>query len=598
MPGRFKINSDLSLAGFLSVFCLAFFSFWWNSVLPPSVGGELFYLESHARGVLPYRDYFQNVPPGCNFLALWGGALFGARMAPFLALGVAIRVASAVCLFLLLRRAFRPTTAAFAAAVTLVYSSIDRADHPLFYNHIAAALAVFAATSMYEALARRGALAAGLAALGGVCLSFGVLIKHTVGVASTLCLVTLFCIVLLRRGALRAALAPGLGLLVGLTAPMIGLWIWLSDNGLTALFWEQLFHSGPAAKGGLAAFFRPVVAALDFGQFGAPALVGLLALVAGAAYLRAARSEAPGLAGSTPLLVGGLALMAAMLAGFHMESWTVHSGFLALCYLVLYTTGLLSAHALYRLFREPDSEGAVPVAFCAAAGFSVAYSLSISWPAFEMMLFPGLALLLCMVLDRPAEQPLRAQVSAVVVSLCLLLLGYACWQKATYPYSWGRWIEPPVRFATVEPKVQQLGGMVLSPTTARFYEWVVKLVQDHSKETDRIYVYPNMGNLYGLTRRMPSTFLASHWVDITPDDIAVKDAGRLLASPPAVMIIHDDAPGELEREETLFRGGRTSGTRAIKAAMSRLKKTRFVIKGSYPVYGSRTPIEVWVRKGR
>jgi len=594
-----KINSVSTQAGFLAVFSLAFFSFWWNSIFPPSIGGELLHFELHSRGQLPYRDFFQNVPPGCNFIGIAMGSLFGGKFLPFLALGVLIRTAATVCCFLLLRRAFRPTTAVFAAAVTLVVSSIDRADHPAFYNHLAGACVLFAATALTEALLRRKAWAGVLlAAVAGVFLGCSVLIKHTVGVAATLCLLFLLVLSLIRgKGGFRRY-ELGLGALAGLAVPLGGLWYWLGENGLTALFWEQLFHTGPASKGGLSAFSRPLVSAVQHPQFGAPALAGALALVAAVIILRVRRADTEAATPSSTVvpLCGGLALVAMLLVGFHVHAWSIHSIYLSLCYLVLLATALLSLRGIRDLYRAPLDDTATPVAFASAAGFSVAYSFSISWPAFEMMLFPGLALLICIILDRPADRPLQGQVRAVVFTFCLALLGFACWQKATYPYSWGRWMEPAVRFAMVEPKVEQLRGFVLSPTTARFWEWAVESANKYTKPTDKIYAYPNLPAVYAITRRMPCTFLSSHWVDITPDDVAISDAKLLLSSPPAMMFIHDDAAGELEREETLFRGGRTSGTRAIRAALARLKKTRFVFKGKFPVYGSYTPIEIWVRR--
>jgi hypothetical protein len=216
----------------------------------------------------------------------------------------------------------------------------------------------------------------------------------------------------------------------------------------------------------------------------------------------------------------------------------------------------------------------------AAVGFACAYALSISWPAFEVMIFPGAALLIALALDWGGPSRISSLVRGIAVTLLLVLVASATARKHATPYYWGRWTEPPLESSMVEPKAPELRGFVLSPWTASFFDGISEDVRANSKPEDRILVYPNMPMLYALSERFPATFATMHWVDVCPDFVADADAQQLLRSPPAVIVLHPDLPEEIATEEMLFRDGRQSGVRNVLIALESLSPRYQVMRGN------------------
>jgi hypothetical protein len=230
-----------------------------------------------------------------------------------------------------------------------------------------------------------------------------------------------------------------------------------------------------------------------------------------------------------------------------------------------------------------------------ALGFATAFSLAISWPVFEVMLFPGLAVPLALLLERTQGATIRRFVYPPVLLCCLLLAGLAGWRKSMYPDSWGRWAEPPIAYSQVPATLPPLRGFVLSRPTEQFYQVVAGLIMANSGPEDRLFVYPNMPIFYGLTGRLPATRALAHWIDTCPDYLAVQDAERLLRNPPKVMVIHPDRPDEFTYMENLFRGGHPSGLRTLLATVETLLP-QYDRVGILPVPGSSRAVFVFVRK--
>jgi 4-amino-4-deoxy-L-arabinose transferase-like glycosyltransferase len=251
---------------------------------------------------------------------------------------------------------------------------------------------------------------------------------------------------------------------------------------------------------------------------------------------------------------------------------------------VLWSLAKLAAPRLGRI--DPD------LALLAVLGFGCAYSLSMSWPAFEAMVFPGAALLIALALEKGGPDRSTPWIRGAVVGLVLVLVTTAAARKHAVPFYWGRWVEPPLEASTVQPKAPELRGFLLSSVTAGFFDGVSETVKAHSRPEDRILVYPNMPILYALAQRLPATFALTHWVDVCPDFVAAADAQRLLSRPPAVIVLHPDLPVEIVTEERLFRNGERSDVREVLAALEALSQ-RYQVVGVYPVPGHPIPIQVW-----
>ncbi|MEZ4405370.1 MAG: hypothetical protein R3A52_02585 [Polyangiales bacterium] len=228
----------------------------------PTAGGELFWMSPFARDLLPYRDYFYQAPPGLVLIARALGAVFGAKLIAAYAFGVALAVTATALTYDLLARAHRPSAAALGAVSALVLASVDGADTPFYYNHLAVSFVVVGAWALVRCVDRDEAPPLGLAALGGASLALAGGIKQTVmlGVVATAAAVLALCAGRHdRRATLRVALAATAGA-VAVALILVG---WMAAHGLIAAFLDQSLVRGPSAKGGLfTSLARPVSMAL------------------------------------------------------------------------------------------------------------------------------------------------------------------------------------------------------------------------------------------------------------------------------------------------------------------------------------------------
>jgi hypothetical protein len=128
----------------------------------------------------------------------------------------------------------------------------------------------------------------------------------------------------------------------------------------------------------------------------------------------------------------------------------------------------------------------------------------------------------------------------------------------------------------------------------KFVDSTVRIIQENSAPTDTIFTYPEFSIFYSLAHRMPATFSGSHNLDLFPDAFARKEAARLLAHPPAVIIYGSESDIFLIGQEVLWRNGMPSGQRAILAAINSLK-VRYRLAGKFQPYGRSGYWYVYVR---
>src|SRR5262249_48058671 len=145
-------------------------------------------------------------------------------------------------------------------------------------------------------------------------------------------------------------------------------------------FVDTVFLRGTQAKGTPAAtLLRPLVLTATQADLHAPAALALAILAA--ALLFRARAVRDLVERTEPLLAPAALAAAALAAVSGLLGPDSRLLGLAGCYLAL--IGNLAV-AVQRLVRRP-SRRAIQVGLLAALGFGSAYSLAISWPAFEVM---------------------------------------------------------------------------------------------------------------------------------------------------------------------------------------------------------------------
>jgi hypothetical protein len=575
----------------LSVVALVALGFglaFWNTSLSPSAGGELIAMVPSTRDLLPYRDFFYQAPPGLVILARFIGAVAGPYLIAAYAVGVALRVAATCALFDLLTRVHRPRSAALGAAASVVLSSVDTADTPFYYNHIAVSLVVLGAWALARSLASRRE--AGWALAAGVFYAAGVIIKQTVAVAAVASVVGMLLWVGVarpRRTLLRAAglLVAGGGAVLGATLA------WLVSNGVFRAFIEQTLTRGPSAKGGFwVSITRPVSQALELPS--SEPLTLLAFACAGALFValrRPNRAAWPSFASLAAMFV------AAALLGAQLDRVPLRYVTLFATSLSLWCTLAYAIHHLLAFGKDPRATAHAARVALAALGVGCAWSLGVSWPLFEMMSFPAAAVLIAALDDdAPAASPEGAR--ALLLGAVALLMAIATTRKVSEPYSWGRWREPSVRASSVTPSPPELAHFTLSPETARFYGTMVEVIRAHSAEGDHILAYPNLAILYALSHRRPATRGLNHWVDACPDYIARADAEALVRDPPRLIVRRNDPESAIALEEALYRGGARSGARELRAALDALLARRYRLVGTFRSEMAE-PIDVWALQG-
>jgi hypothetical protein len=235
--------------------------------------------------------------------------------------------------------------------------------------------------------------------------------------------------------------------------------------------------------------------------------------------------------------------------------------------------------------------------FLGMVSATIAYALSLSWPAWEPMVLPGLGFVLCEIDRESSRRGGRATEMAILVS-ALLIYGAAA-DKARTPYGWAEWIEPSAHVAGTRPTNTRLSGLRLSQSTNAFLDSTVSLVRQYSAPSDRVFVFPNLPIIYWLSERQPATFSPNHWFDVASDEISTAAAASLRNSPPAVLVDYEISETEWRTNEAIFRGGKPCGQRILHQTLEELGGGPLYVKiaeMAAPI--SRNRVTIWARHDR
>ena len=546
------------------------------------------------QGKLPYRDYFSATPPlntlkSAALLRLFGPLLMVSRAA-----GVVERIGIALVMFHWLRRLF-PTGYAFVASVvTIILSSGDLTDPIASYNHDAVLLAMLSGLAASYVLERRetGALM-GWSALSGVCAGSCMATKQTVGLGAAVAVPVAVAILLANAGSWRRAGLWVTGFAAGCAVPLLLLAAWLHHLHVLGTFLNMAFLKGPAAKAGHASDFlvRDWLVVLRNARM---VKLAVLAIALCAVPLYRSQRLLRGAAGPTvaplpSLATGlGLALLAADVLAF-TRLRTMHDYSRIWVYFAFVVTGAqMVAYALaclgWRLSARQRQ-----FALFSAVSFWISFFLSLSWPAFELMMLPGFALLIALLLEGVKPRWIRPIYAVLGLAVFLQMR-----EKLDLPFFFGGLFEEPVRTATQPSRLPELRGMRLPPDMNRLLEGTVETIQQHSSPGDTIFTYPEMSLLYSLTGRGYPTLAGSHNVDVVSDAMAAEEASRILTGQPAVVVYMPLDPSEVKTEDELWRFGKPSGQHLLVSAVERLT-SGYRLAGVYTVGKPGRPIMVYVR---
>lgn len=549
-------------------------------------------------GRLPYRDYYTAGPPlnqikSALELAIFGKTLLVARLA-----AVAERLVIAALLYAWLRRIFSSWASAIAVLVTIIVSAGDHTDPLASYNHDAILFAIlcgFLASLSLEAKRTRQVLL--LAALAGVAASLSSLTKQTVGLGSTVAVLILGAVALFQMRGTRRAIGWALAYLAGFAVPVLALGIYLHRLGLLRACLTMLFVSGPSAKASAPHAFltRAFSVAADNPAWVVPALIALVlsARAIWRSVTNARKSkEHPPLRWPYLWLVVfaviGLAVAVDLTALPSLNDFSKCS-----VYYVLLAGSALGAAAIgYGLKTHRVDARLWQIVLFAGIGWSVAVTLSLSWPAFEAMTLPGLALLLAAALEGSKGWG-RRFLFLVLTAMVFL----AVREKLDLPFSFDHQDEPAVRFATQPSAEPMLHGMRLPPETVRLLDETAATMRAKAGAGDTVFTYPEMGLLYVLSGKNPPTWSGSHNIDVVPDSFAREEADRVLRARPAVLLYARPTEAQLRLEETVWRNGKRSGQRDFVAVLDTLA-AEYQLVDTFRLQPGDNPIRLYVRRGR
>lgn len=600
--GRGGLGAAAMYAVLTSVVAAFFLTYFNRFSALRSGNGEYTAGVAFLAGQMPYRDYFTTAPPlnllkSALLLKVFGTALIVSRGA-----GVVERMLIAAVLFGWLRRVVRPVPALVASAVTVVLSAGDRTDPIASYNHDAILWAMLSGLLASSVLRRGSPGGKGLmllSMLSGVCAGLSVLTKQTVGLGSACTVLAVVGTLLsLREDAGRAGMWAA-AFLGGCGVPVAAVALVLARMHLLSACLEMLFVKGPAAKAAHVSDFLVRELRVGWDNFGWVTLGSFALLLGWRAMARAAEGRGEGCSdadmpgdqksvrvGGYVFLAGagvlGLAEVLRGLPALHDFSKS------AVYFTFLGMTLLLVRYGVRLRSRATDDRRAQCVLLCAVS-WSVALTLSLSWPAFEAMLLPGLGVLVALVLDGARRRALPLVYAALAfVSLMQVR------EKLDLPFGFDYQDEAPVRSATFASVQPQLRGLRLPWETVRFLDETVATIDARTRPGERIFVYPEMGLLYALSGRGYPTVSGSHNIDVLNDSFAAAEADRLRLARPAVIVYYRETEQQQKDAERLWRGGRPSGQRALVAAVEELVG-EYRLSGTYRLSVGDPEILVFVR---
>jgi hypothetical protein len=593
-----RLIGVLTAAGFLAYMLL-----WWNAYYAPTNGGEIAVMNEYLHGRLPYRDWYSHQPPGIFFVLFAIARVFGPYALPNYLLGLVVRT---LAVFVLQRLLAAHRSAVVAGVVTLVAAIASCCDDSEFvghYHHWSVAFLVFSAAAMHRCVVGeepppRRSFA--LAALAGVMMASTFLIKQTTGTVGVgiVGLAAVGTLVLRREPVGRilrliAGLALGFAVLVGLAMA------WLAQAGLFGAYVHLVYGVAPGAKGGiLTSLLRPLLGTIDNSRFLWSLGMAVLFAACGAVVVWMARRSA---AKPSVELVAGACTIGLILFAILVGRWFAAKGelskalMLTLVYVGFVGALLVGLYRTMTLVQHRD-DGAAHGTFVGWLGFGCAYSLSVSWPAFEPMMFPALAVVLTEVHGLLTTSRHRRYIEVAAASGLLFIVFVASFRRHLYPYRWAYWAEPPLTESHYHSVHSELAGLSMSRQTATFIDQAVEIIKQSSSPDETVLVFPHLWLLAGLADRRTVGFAPIHWFDTCPDVIASGDARAILRTPPAVMVVMDLPDALIAEQESFFRGGHPSGQREMLAAVHAVvERDHYVEAATFPAPGARIPIRIWVR---
>jgi hypothetical protein len=227
------------------------------------------------------------------------------------------------------------------------------------------------------------------------------------------------------------------------------------------------------------------------------------------------------------------------------------------------------------------------------ASFGWMYASSLSFELDISAMLPATGLVFAYLFDR-VKTRIKIFNPLLVMGVCLVIF-IGTLQKLQTPYYWWGWSEYG-HTENVTTSIPAFKGFRLSEKNAAIYEKLYADILGNTKPDDRVYTYPNIVSLNYITGRLQPTFAPVDYYDVTPDDVAIRDANILRSNPPKMIIVLEFPEGVKEFHEAHFRSGNASGQREIEKAIDEIVSTyRYRIIDTFETPGNRWNLMVYLK---
>lgn len=183
-------------------------------------------------------------------------------------------------------------------------------------------------------------------------------------------------------------------------------------------------------------------------------------------------------------------------------------------------------------------------------------------------------------------------VQICILSLSLLILLTSILQKQILPYAWHGWQSiglGDIKTEFMYSKINNLEGYKLDLNTENAYKNIVDAINIYTQKDDNVYEFPHITLFNCLTERKMGTFAVSHFIDVCPDAILLKDLEKIGSCTPEMFIYMKLDEGAWRINEEFYRNGRYSARKNIE------KFYEDYIKKNYTFVYSYKNIYVWVK---
>ena len=168
--------------------------------------------------------------------------------------------------------------------------------------------------------------------------------------------------------------------------------------------------------------------------------------------------------------------------------------------------------------------------------------------------------------------------------ICIVILISSITQKQVVPYSWHGWESQGLsdsELTFLYSKIKPLDGYKLDVDAETAYENVVDAILTYTSADDIVYEYPHSPLFNCITERKLGTFAVSHFTDVCPDDILLRDLELIKEKHPSMFIYVKLDEGAWWINEKYYRNGRFSARKEVEKFYNQVIEKTYTLVYKY-----------------